>query len=199
MTKIGVFGGTFDPPHNGHLILASEAVHQFDIDKVLFILSPNPPHKRNNEITSLPHRLNMLSLALEGNDIFEISEIDINRPGPHFAVDTMKILHNTYPNSHFTYLMGKDSLRDLPTWGRPTEFLSYCDNLGVMSRENSDEDFSSLYSHFPNISNKLNWLDTPNFDISSRDIRKRIRNNIPVKYYLSLKVHQYILENNLFT
>jgi len=195
---MGVFGGTFDPPHLGHLILASEAIHQFNLDKILFIISADPPHKRNNEITSPMHRIKMLSLATEENTAFEISKIDLERPGPHFAVDTMKILCEEKPTTNFVYLMGEDSLHDLPNWGRPHEFLNQCHRLGVMVRSKIPQDISHLLEVFPTLPDKLNWLKTPNFDIASRDIRNRIRKNIPVQYFLPHKVNHYIKENNLY-
>ena len=196
--NLGIFGGTFDPPHFAHMVLAANAIHQFSLDQVLFIISPNPPHKRNNEITDFEHRLTMLNFAIEDNHQFTLSEIDINRPGPHFAVDTMALLHGTYPNKQFTYLMGEDSLLDLPNWGRPTEFISLCNRIGVMKRHASDTRLSTLYNQLPGLENKIEWLRTPNLEISSRMIRKNVREKIPVKYYLNKKVNNYIIENKLF-
>lgn len=196
--NIGVFGGTFDPPHFGHLILAMEALHQFGLDKILFVLSPNPPHKNNDKITALKHRLQMLTFALQDNSFFEISTIDIDRPGPHFAADTMKILNQQYPASKFTFLMGGDSLHDLPNWGTPEVFLSYCHQLGVMGRKGETKNLTKLKEFFPQIDEKVKWLNTPLFEISSRSIRHRMQNNLPFQYFLPSSIYQYILKNNLY-
>ncbi len=118
-TKIGLFGGTFDPPHIGHLILASEAVHQLGLSRLLWMLAPDPPHKLEQPITPLPHRLEMLKRAIDGNASFEISHLEIERPGPHYTIDTVRLLSRLEPHADIVLLLGGDSLRDLPTWRLP--------------------------------------------------------------------------------
>ena len=122
--RIGIFGGTFDPPHFGHLILAVEAQYQLELDTLLFVLTPDPPHKQDHRLTALDDRIAMLSAAIEGVAGFALSRVDIDRPGPHFTADTMALLREQYPGDVLIYLMGGDSLEGLLVdWDRPGEFV----------------------------------------------------------------------------
>ncbi len=121
--RIGIFGGTFDPVHVGHLILATESASQLDLDKVLWMVTADPPHK-GELVTPVEHRLAMVAAAIDADPLFEISRIEVDRPGPHLAVDTMRLLHELYPSDTLVYLMGGDSLEDLPTWYKPADFLA---------------------------------------------------------------------------
>ena len=96
--RIGIFGGTFDPPHLGHLILAAEAQYQLELDVLLFVLTPDPPHKQGLRLTPLEDRIAMLSAAIADHEGFELSKVDIDRPGPHYTADTLKFLREQYPN-----------------------------------------------------------------------------------------------------
>ena len=117
--NVGIFGGTFDPPHLGHLILASEALDQLGLARLLWVLTPMPPHKLDREITPLDHRLAMLNLALADWPQFQLSTIEIDRPGPHFTLDTVRLARAQHPGASMTLLIGGDSLRDLPSWHCP--------------------------------------------------------------------------------
>ncbi len=134
MLRLGIFGGTFDPPHIAHLILAAEAVDQMALDKVLWVLTPFPPHKTDKEITPCAQRLELLQAAIAGDSRFELSRVEIDRQPPHFALDTVTLLHQAYPGSRLVYLMGGDSLADLPVWYKPQQFVAACDEIGVMQR-----------------------------------------------------------------
>ena len=114
--RIGLFGGTFDPPHLGHLILASEAQSQLELTRLLWILTPEPPHKHDQLITSVEHRLAMVNLAIADNPSFELSRIELDRPGPHYTLDTIKLVAEQNPNAEIVPIIGGDSLRNLPTW-----------------------------------------------------------------------------------
>ena len=132
--RVGIFGGTFDPPHVGHLILAGEAMDSLKLDKLFWLLTPDPPHKKNQFILPWQHRLAMLELCLANNPDFVNSRLDIDRPGPHYAVDTVKLLAGNNPDAIVVYIMGGDSLKNLPTWHKPKDFMEVCHELGVMSR-----------------------------------------------------------------
>jgi len=106
--RLGLFGGTFDPPHVGHLILASEARSQLELTRVLWTVTPDPPHKQDQEITSLVHRLAMVKLAIQDNPFFELSEIELNRPGPHYTVDTIHLLAQQNPKAEIVPIIGGD-------------------------------------------------------------------------------------------
>jgi nicotinate-nucleotide adenylyltransferase len=196
--RVGVFGGTFDPPHLGHLILATEALHQLRLDRLLWVLTQDPPHKHGQIIRPWEARFDMVRLATAGDPTFEISRVDIDRPGPHYAVDTMGILSRQLPQTKMFYLIGGDSLRDLPTWHQPRQFLESCAGLGVMRRPGDSINLDALEGVLPGISARVHFITAPLLDISSRDIRERIAAGRPFRYYLIPAVYQYILETNLY-
>lgn len=196
--RIGIFGGTFDPPHIGHLILAGEAQGALHLDRLLWLLTPDPPHKRGQSLADLEHRLAMLELCLANNPNFELSRLDIDRPGPHYAVDTMEILAAQYPTAELVYIMGGDSLRDLPTWHKSQEFVKTCDSLGVMRRPGDSIDLEELEKEIPGISSKVCFMDAPLLGISSREIRQRIIDHQPFQYYVTNAVFNYIEEHQLY-
>lgn len=196
--QIGLFGGTFDPPHLGHLILASEAYSQLKLDRLLWILTPEPPHKQDQAITSTTHRLAMVKLAIEGNPNFELSRIELDRPGPHYTLDTIDLIADKFPDADITPIIGGDSLRDLPKWNRPRELLQACHWVGVMRRPGEQENLEALENELPGISSKVHYVDAPLLEIASREIRNRIGEGKPYQYYLHPAVYKYILENHLY-
>lgn len=196
--RIGVFGGTFDPPHVGHLILANETQEQLELTRILWVLTPVPPHKLDQAITPLEHRLAMLDLAIANNPHFELSRVEIDRPGPHYALDTMALLTDQYTDTEITYLVGGDSLHDLPEWHRPKDFIRLCHTIGVMRRPGDSIDLTTLESILPGISIKVRFVDAPLLDISASDIRRRVAEGHSFRYYLPAVVYQYILEHNLY-
>ena len=171
--RIGIFGGTFDPPHYGHLSLASAARDQLGLDKVLWVVTADPPHKQDQRITPVDDRLAMVEAAIAGEPTFEVSRVDIDRPGPHWTADTVALLAEQYPGDELIYLMGEDSLADLPTWGRPEELLRCC-TLGVMRRPGDDVDLAELEPALPGIAARVAFIDLPELPISSQDIRRRV-------------------------
>jgi nicotinate-nucleotide adenylyltransferase len=197
-SRVGVFGGTFDPPHIGHLILAAEAVDQLDLDKVFWVLTPNPPHKPDWKITALDFRLRMLQAAISDNETFELSDIDINRPPPHFALETVELLREKNPAKELIYLMGGDSLVSLPSWNRPKEFINDVDVLGVMCRPGSEIDLSKLDSILPGVQEKVRFIQAPLLNVSSSELRSRIYQGQGFRYYVQPQVYKFILEHKLY-
>lgn len=200
MTKkrLGIFGGTFDPPHIGHLILAAEARDQLDLDCTVWVLTPDPPHKRGERVTPLEHRLNMVQLAIEEDDRFNLSTVDIDRPGPHYAVDSIKLLKEQYSDRELFYLMGGDSLQDLPRWYKSSEFLAHVDGVGVMRRPGDDVDLRELIEALPELSEKLNFVTAPLLEISAEQIRIRAGESRAFRYYVLPKIYRYILKHQLY-
>ena len=198
LEKIGVFGGTFDPPHLGHLILAAEALDQLELTKVLWVLTPVPPHKLDQPITALEHRLAMTRLMLDDHPEFELSRVEIDRPGPHYMLDTVRAIKTQFPDAELVLLMGGDSLRDLRTWHHPAELLSSCQGLGVMRRPNDTIDLNDLERILPGISNQVLFVDAPLLEISSRDIRRRVSTGHAFRHYLVSSVFDYIQTQNLY-
>jgi nicotinate-nucleotide adenylyltransferase len=198
MQAIGVFGGTFDPPHLGHLILAAEAHAQLALDRLLWVLTPDPPHKREQSIAPLEHRLAMIKLAIAGDPQFELSNVDLARPGPHYAVYTINILAGQNPAAKLIYLMGGDSLRDLPTWHRPADFIAACQLIGVMRRPGDAINLPGLETQFPGLTAKVRFVEAPLIDIAAHAIRARIAGGRPFRYFLPSEVYKYIQKHNLY-
>ncbi|MBN1450801.1 MAG: nicotinate (nicotinamide) nucleotide adenylyltransferase [Anaerolineales bacterium] len=196
--RIGVFGGTFDPPHIGHLILAAEACRQLSLERLLWVLTPVSPLKRADEITSLDQRLSMVELAIAGNPDFELSRIEIDSPGPYYTLDTIQRFADCHPSAEIVLVIGGDSLRDLPRWHRPADLVSACHEIGVMRRPGDSVDLSALERQVPGTQAKVRFVDAPLLEISSSDIRRRIREKLPFRYYLSPSVYEYILKNKLY-
>ncbi len=196
--RLGVFGGTFDPPHIGHLILAAEACRQLNLDRLLWVLTPVSPFKRADDVTPLDQRLSMLKLAIAENPKFELSHIEIESPAPHYTVNTIQRLADRYPSADIILIIGGDSLRDLPRWHRPTDLVAACHEIGVMRRPGDSVDLSALKRQVPGTQAKVRFVDAPLLEISSSDIRRRIRDKLSFRYYLSPSVYEYILKNNLY-
>jgi len=196
--RIGIFGGTFDPPHLGHLILATEALVQLNLTLLLWVLTSIPPHKMDQEITPLEDRLAMLKLALVDQPRFELSRVDIDRPGPHYTVETIKLIAKKYPGAKLIFLLGGDSLRDLPTWHHPAELVKVCDEFGVMRRPGDAIDLSELEKEIPGISAKVNFVDAPLLEIASKEIRERASRHLPYRYYVLPAVYNFIVQHRLY-
>ena len=196
--RVGLFGGTFDPPHVGHLILALEAKSQLQLTRVLWTVTPDPPHKQDQLITALEHRLAMVKLAIEDEPSFELSDIELNRPGPHYTVDTIKLLADQIPGAEIVPIIGGDSLNDLPTWHEPRELLYAAHWVGVMRRPGEESDLRELERALPGISSKVHYVDAPLLEIASREIRSRAATGRPFRYYLPEPVYEYIEQHHLY-
>lgn len=195
---LGIFGGTFDPPHLGHLILAAEAQAQLNLDRVLWVLTPQPPHKPERPITPLEHRMEMLRRAISDSPVFELSSVEIDRPGPHYTVDTLHLLQEKYPTGKLVLLIGGDSLSDLPGWSRPREIIAAVHAFGVMRRPGDNIELIALEQLVPGIHSKVQFVDAPQLDISSSLIRQRVAGNGHSRYYLPPGVYDYIQQNHLY-
>ena len=196
--RIGIFGGTFDPPHLGHLILASEARNQLLLSRLLWVLTSIPPHKLDQDISPVEDRQAMLKLAIIDEPGFALSTVDIDRPGPHYSVDTIKLLSKQNPGAKIIFLVGGDSLRDLPFWHHPQELAAACDEIGVMRRPGDTIDLSTLDDAIPGIITKVRFVDAPLLEISSHEIRERASKGFPFRYYVLPTVYDYIVRHKLY-
>lgn len=194
----GVFGGTFDPPHIGHLVLASEALAALDLKRVLWVLTARPPHKPEGPITPVGMREQMVRAAIAGEEAFEFSRADIERPGPHYAVDTIRWLNQQFPGTRWAYLIGADSLRDLPTWHTPEALLELVEVLGVMQRPGVDVDLDTLEARLPGIKQRLQFFHAPLIAISASDIRSRVRQGRPYRFFVPPGVAEIIERHRLY-
>lgn len=194
MKRIGIFGGTFDPVHTGHLIMAENVMDQMHLDTVLFIPSGNPPLKDNSEVTEGNHRLNMVKLAIEDNPKFSISEIELKSSEPSYTVNTLMKLREEYSAEQVKLylIIGMDQLIDLHKWKEPGK-LFFLTEVVVINRP------GYLIQQVENeYSRRGIFVPVPDVDISSSDIRYRVREKRTIKYLVPGKVEKYILENKLY-
>lgn len=196
--RIGLFGGTFDPPHIGHLILAGEAVSQFQLDRLLWVLTPDPPHKQDTSITLLKHRLPMLQSMIAHNPKFELSRLEIDRPGPHYTLDTVRLLASQQPDAELFLLIGEDSLNDLPTWRLATDLVTAVSKIGVMHRPSDSANLAALEAKLPGITEKAHFMNALLQPVSSRELRRRIAVGEMYRYYVTSDVYDYIESHQLY-
>ena len=196
--RLGIYGGTFDPPHLGHLILAETAADTLRLDQVLFVPAGSPPHKATSSLrTSAEHRLAMVQLAIQGNPRFALSRVDLDRPGPHYTVDMLRLLGEAHPDSQLFFLLGADSLVDLPIWSRPRELYEIA-CLGVMRRPGVEPDLLALEHELPGLRRRVVWIDAPYIDIAASDLARRIAAGRSVRYQIPDDVCLYIEEHGLY-
>jgi nicotinate-nucleotide adenylyltransferase len=173
-------------------------IDDFELEVVLWVLTHAPPHKPDDPISPLDSRREMVVAAIKDHPGFEFSRIDIDRPSPHYATGTMKGLREAYPDDRFLYLMGEDSLRDLPTWHNPAEFIDLCDILGVMRRSDIEVDLEGLEGLLPGIREKVRFSLASQVQISSTDIRCRVREGLPYEHLVPHAVAHLIHKLGLY-
>jgi nicotinate-nucleotide adenylyltransferase len=199
--RIGIFGGTFDPVHTGHLILAEQGREQGRLDEVWFVPAAHPPHKDEPDLTRFEQRVEMLALALAGNPAFRIDELEKERPGPSYTVDTLAELRRRHPAHEFFLLIGSDTLGDFPHWHQPLRVLEQAALL-VMARPGSvvlTAEQLHQRLHLPEKTPlRLEVVQTPDIDISSRDLRHRAAAGRSLRYFLPRAVECYIHEKRLY-
>ncbi len=190
--KICLFGGTFDPPHIGHLLLAQTIIEEECFDKVLFIPAYQPPHK--NKISPVQDRVEMLKLAVKENPNFEISEIELKRGGVSYTIDTIKALKDKLKISsdNCYYLMGSDTLLDFQSWKKPREILKECRVIVAIRPGFRPSDLAPWILH------RIHFSNSPRFEISSSNIRARWTKNKTIRYMVTLPVWNYINKNKLY-
>ena len=191
--RICLFGGTFDPPHIGHLLVAQTVCEAEDFDKILFIPAFQPPHKR--DITPVDERISMLELAVEGNPNFEISDVELKRKGISYTIDTVKAIKTemSLENNEIFYLMGSDSLLEFQHWKEPEGILNECQVIVAIRPGFRPSDIPSW------ILQRIQFANIPRFEISSTNIRHRWVENKTIRYMVTLPVWEYIEKNNLYS
>ena len=184
LKKIGIFGGTFDPVHNGHLILARDAVEQLEFDELLFIPAALSPHKLGQTPAIADARVEMLRAAIEGEPRFCLDTLELERPAPSYAVDTIEALRTRDPNAQFVYLIGEDNVARLSTWHRFPE-LSQMVQFAVLNRTGlkTEHPFPTVRRHV---------------DISATDIRNRVARGQSIRYLVPLAVEEIIRQRQLY-
>lgn len=198
--RIGIMGGTFDPIHIGHLVLGEKAYEQFELDKIWFMPSGNPPHKRKREGRATnAQRIEMVRLAIEGNPHFELSLFEMNREGYSYTYQTLELLKEQYPDFDFFFIIGADSLFDFHDWREPARICAAC-NLIVAARNHiSDQSLQSAMMEMESVYHGSFFkLNTTNLDISSQLLRKWVQEKKSIQYYVPDAVRRYICENEIY-
>jgi nicotinate-nucleotide adenylyltransferase len=194
---LGVFGGTFDPPHLGHLILAETARDQFQLDQVLWVVAGQSPLKLAQDISPVAIRVQMVQAAIADQPAFALSRVDLDRPGPHYTVDTLRLLRRDYPTAEFYFLLGADSLRDLPRWKDPRDLIELA-WLVVWDRPDVALNLPEIEPAIPGLSARLRWLNAPRIEVAASDIRQRLRDGRSARYLLPLAVAEIIRAAGLY-
>lgn len=190
--KIGIFGGTFNPPHLGHLIVAEQVRIQFSLDKVFFIPSYISPHKQEGEETLSRHRFEMTSIAVQHNKWFDCLDIEIKKGGPSFTVDTLTDLRSVYKHDELFLLMGMDNYRSFHTWKEPETILTLA-SLIVMNRPRFPIEVNPQIK-----SDNISFSTVSDIGISSTDIRNKVHRGEPIRYLVPDGVLEYIIGNRLY-
>ena len=196
--RIGVFGGTFDPIHMGHLIVAEDARAALELDKVLFIPAGQPWFKSYRQITEAHHRLAMVRLAVKDSPLFDVSDIEVERSGPSYTVDTLQELHELYSDAELIVILGLDALREIDRWHQPSRVFQMASVAG-MARPGATLDPSVLHAAIPGASSRMRLLDSALIDISGTDIRRRASAGQSIRYRVPVAVERYIYDNGLYT
>lgn len=186
--RIGVFGGTFDPPHVGHLLVASAAFDELKLDRLIFIPASRPPHKPGVS-ASAEQRMRMTRAAVGDDSRFEVSDLELRREGVSYSVDTLRSLHGSNPEAELVFLLGVDQFRALPTWREPDEVAKLA-TLAVMKRGGEAVEVDTRYP----------WtaVDVPRIDLSSTEIRERVWNGRSIRYFVPDAVFDIVGHENLY-
>jgi nicotinate-nucleotide adenylyltransferase len=200
--RYGILGGTFDPPHIGHLILAQEAYVRLGLDRVWFIPTGVSPHKLGQPVTPAFHRVAMLVRALADDARFDLLTLEVERPGPSYTVDTLRELRTQWgPEVEIALILGWDMLLYLPQWRDPAGVIASVDEIVAVHRPgaNSSDALDDVYERLPDLRGKLRTLAFPQLDISSTEIRERVAQGLPVRYLVSDVVSGYISAQGLYS
>lgn len=197
--KLGILGGTFDPIHYGHLVVAEECRARLGLDVVLFIPAGQPPHKRGRIVSPAEHRVEMVRLAIASNPGFELSRIEVDRVGPSYTVDTLARLREEYgPSTRLYFVVGMDALAEILTWHQPARLLSLCQVVAVTRPGFADFDLAALESAIPDARRRICVLAAPELRISSSDLRRRVARGLPIKYQVPEPVEEYVYRHGLY-
>ncbi|MBN1955361.1 MAG: nicotinate-nucleotide adenylyltransferase [Anaerolineae bacterium] len=197
MSRLGVLGGTFDPPHYGHLALAEAAHVQLGLERVLFVPAGEPPHKPQRPLTAAGHREAMVEAAIAANPAFALSRVDLERPGPHYTVDMLALLRQEHPQAELFFLLGGDSLAQFLHWRDPAGIIRQA-RLAVMRRPGWKASLAALEEALPGIAQRLVWLDAPRLALSGTGLRRRARQGLPLHGMVPPAVEEYIQRHRLY-
>ena len=195
--RVGVLGGTFNPPHLGHLICAQEAYVQLELDTVILIPARIPPHKPVEEEPGVEHRLELCRRAVRGDERFEVSDLEVARPGPSFTVDTLSELHSKAPDNDLFLIVGGDIAAGFAGWREPERVLSMATLAVAKRRGTARAAVDAALARLPR-GERTRFFRMPRIAISSTLIRDRVRAGLPIRYLVPEPVESYIAEKELY-
>ncbi len=195
--RLGVLGGTFDPPHIGHLVLAEEARWRLALERVLWVPAGDPWRKEGKAISPAADRLAMSRLTIEGDPNFGLSTIEVERKGPSYTVETLAALQEQEPDAELFFILGEDALHDLPNWRDPAGIARLA-WLAVAPREWSEAEAASLERMAPGIVNRIVPVPMPGIDVSATDLRRRVAAGESIRYLVPPAVEAYIRDHGLY-
>lgn len=197
--NVGILGGTFDPIHYGHLVAGEEARCVLGLERVLFVPSARPPHKLEYPVTPPEIRVQMVRLAIADNLSFELSTVEIDRPGLSYSVDTIRVLQEQLGASAKLYfILGEDALADLPTWHEPEKLLDLCELIAVNRPGYHSFSLRLLERQLPGVERRVHQVRIPELAIWSTELRARVASGLPIRYLVPDAVHDYIYEHGLY-
>jgi nicotinate-nucleotide adenylyltransferase len=195
--NIGILGGTFDPIHIGHLVVAEEARIKVGLGEVLFLPAGQPVFKPDRNITASDHRVEMVRRAIADNPHFKLCTLEVERPGPSYTVDTLTMLREQLGSeASLFFILGRDTLAELPSWKEPKKLVQLC-RLVVAPRLGA-RDLQHLETEIPGLLDKVIQLDMPVIGIGSSGIRQRIDQGLPIRYLVPGEVEKYIAEQKIY-
>jgi nicotinate-nucleotide adenylyltransferase len=196
--RVGLYGGTFDPVHFGHLVLAEQCREQLSLDSVWFIPAGTPPHKAGREISPGPSRAEMLECAIAGTPQFRVHPLELQRTGPSYTVDTLRQLRQEHPGDSFFLLLGADMLADLPNWREPGAVATLATLVAVNRGGEAPPNLAMLKQSLGEVVNSVLRVSMPEIAISSRDLRTRVRERRSIRYLTPRAVEAYIEQHGLY-
>jgi nicotinate-nucleotide adenylyltransferase len=196
--KLGILGGTFDPPHFGHLRMATAALTQLQLDRVFFAPVGVQPLKQDERSSTPEHRARMVELVIARHPRFALSRADLDRPGPHYTVDLLAIFQRQYPGAALWFIMGEDSLSDLLRWRDPARFIQLA-RLAVLRRPGYEPDWAMLDRALPDLRSRIDWIEHAEIDVSASDIRQRVKRGLPIAPLVPTRVIDYLMAHHLYT
>lgn len=196
--KLGIMGGTFDPIHYGHLLIAQSAAEEFDLEQVIFLPTGKSPHKLNNQVTGADIRCDMVKLAIADNPKFKLSLLEAENTDINYTYLTLQKLHQMYPDTRFYFIMGEDSLDDFADWKHPEEICRLASILAAVRNDTGNSIQKKITHAVKDFSADIHMLHAPNVSFSSRDIRKRIQTGKNVHYMLPKEVEIFIRLHSLY-
>ncbi|WP_126939865.1 nicotinate-nucleotide adenylyltransferase [Veillonella sp. VA142] len=195
--RIGILGGTFNPIHLGHLMIAEMALEAFGLNRVIFVPAKEPPHKETDVIES-KYRLEMVRAAVLDNPNFVVSDVEMQREGKSYTIDTLRYFHDVYgPTTEFFFIAGTDTIQNLPTWKYIEELLDMCEFIGAI-RPGATDDIGESIEWFGQRESRIHILEVPEMKLSATDLRHRLRHGLSTRYMLPRSVYQYIKEHKIY-